>query len=478
MQGKENQFMKTAIVWFRNDLRIHDNEVLYRAAEKYDRVIPLYCLDETQLNGRAFGFRKMGPRRLKFILESLSDLQKGLIDLKSGLLIRKGSPAEIIADLVRQFEVSEVIVQKEVTREEIDQENAVQAALHSRARLKFYWGAALYHLNDLPFQATDLPDVFTAFRKKAETVVHVRSIFPFPKMPPLPEGLKGDAAMPTLADLGFTPLPIDPRAAIRFKGGETEALKRLQHFFWDTKSLSSYKITRNGLIGSDYSSKFSAWLSLGCLSPRFIYHQVKQYEAHVSKNDSTYWLIFELIWRDYFRFVAMKYGDKLFFPGGIKDVMPEVISNEKYMSAWTAGETGIPFVDANMRELTSTGFMSNRGRQNVVSFLIKDLKQDWRRGAAFFEQELIDYDVASNWGNWAYVAGVGNDPRTDRYFNVIGQAEKYDAAGTFVKRWIPELENIEMRKVHTPWKLSNAEKTFYGLHEKPWASPVMVPENW
>jgi deoxyribodipyrimidine photo-lyase len=159
----------------------------------------------------------------------------------------------------------------------------------------------------------------------------------------------------------------------------------------------------------------------------------------VTKNESTYWLIFELIWRDYFRMITKKYGNRIFKAGGIKNKILQLRQDPDIFKRWTEGQTGIPFIDANMRELKQTGFMSNRGRQNVASFLVKDLKIDWRMGASYFEYTLIDYDVHNNWGNWNYVAGVGNDPREDRYFNTQLQAQRYDPSGKYVKRWLPEL---------------------------------------
>lgn len=191
------------------------------------------------------------------------------------------------------------------------------------------------------------------------------------------------------------------------------------------------------MIGADYSSKFSPWLALGCLSPRYIYQQVKVYEAEYGSNDSTYWLIFELIWRDYFRFVMKKHGRKVFFLDGFNGAIASGRErNTELLQRWINGETGDAFVDANMRELKYTGFMSNRGRQNVASYLIDQMQIDWRLGASYFEEQLIDYDVASNWGNWSYIAGVGNDPRGKRVFNTEKQAKDYDPEGDYRTLWL------------------------------------------
>ncbi|NQX93050.1 MAG: DASH family cryptochrome, partial [Flavobacteriales bacterium] len=226
------------------------------------------------------------------------------------------------------------------------------------------------------------------------------------------------------------------RSALQFKGGIENAWERLNQYFWDREGLSTYKNTRNGLLGEDYSSKFSPWLAKGCISSRQIYWEVKRYESEVTSNQSTYWLIFELIWRDYFRFVSMKYGDRIFWPSGIKATPPPSRQHQRTFEHWINGTTKDDFVNANMIELKETGWMSNRGRQNVASYLVHDLNIDWRMGAAWFENRLLDYDPASNYGNWIYVAGVGNDPRPNRKFNTKRQAEMYDSKGEFVKHWL------------------------------------------
>ena len=212
-------------------------------------------------------------------------------------------------------------------------------------------------------------------------------------------------------------------------------MQRIQYYFWETNKLSFYKQTRNGLVGIDYSSKLSSWLSLGALSAREIYWQVKKYENEFKKNQSTYWLIFELIWRDYFKYISLKHGDKIFQIEGILNKKYNWDNKIEKLDSWINGTTNEPFVNANMIELSKTGWMSNRGRQNVASYFSKNLLIDWRIGAAYFESQLIDYDVHSNYGNWMYVSGVGNDPR-DRKFDVSWQAQKYDSQKKFQNLWI------------------------------------------
>lgn len=428
--------MKTSIVWFKTDLRLHDNETLIKAIAQSDEIIPVYCFDDADFVITEFGFKKIGNFRAQFLLQSLIDLDKNLRAIGSGLLIVKGKPQVEIPKIVQQYKATRVFSKKEVSYEENQTETKVREELFKlKCELKTFSTSTLYHAEDLPFSIKDIPDVFTNFRKKTEKDAFIRTSFDEPKEVKSPEN--EPLKLPTLEELGLNFEPIDLRAVLEFKGGETEAIARLNHYFFDTKCISEYKETRNGLVGADYSSKFSAWLALGCISPRFIYDELKKYETQFGANESTYWLVFELLWRDYFRFMMKKYNAKFFQQAGIQDKgIPVNKHNTHQLQEWINGETGIDFVDANMIELKRTGFMSNRGRQNVASYLCNDLKLDWRYGAAYFEEQLIDYDVCSNWGNWAYLAGVGNDPRGNRYFNIEKQASDYDKNKVYRNLWL------------------------------------------
>jgi deoxyribodipyrimidine photo-lyase len=300
--------------------------------------------------------------------------------------------------------------------------------------LNVYDANTLFEIKELPFPLKQLPDVFTKFRTIIEKECSVNEPLFFSEKiisPKLPE-----FQIPTPIQQLIEELKIDDRSAFPFQGGLKTAKERLQTYFFGTNLVATYKVTRNGMIGTDYSSKFSPWLALGCISPREIAAQLHQYETTKIKNDSTYWLCFELLWREYFHWVMRKYDRKLFLKNGIKENEP-VKRNSDFalFEKWKNGETGNEFVDANMRELNATGFMSNRGRQNVASYLCNDLHVDWRLGAAYFEEQLIDYDVCSNWGNWAYIAGVGNDPRGHRVFNVDKQANDYDKDHSYRNLW-------------------------------------------
>lgn len=428
--------MKTTVVWFKTDLRLNDNETLVKAIAQSDQIIPVYCFDESHFGTSEFGFEKTGSYRATFLLESIQDLDKNLRKLGSGLIIVKGKPEEEITKIVKQYSANKVVAKREVAIEEKRTEALVQEALFKiKCELETFSTSTLYHAEDLPFSIKNIPDVFTNFRKQTEKEAKIRTAFEKPIKINSPQ--IEPVVIPSIEELGLPFQSIDSRAAIVYKGGENEALKRLNHYFEETNSISTYKETRNGLVGADYSSKFSAWLALGCISPRFIYQELKKYEQKFGSNESTYWLVFELLWRDYFRFIMKKYNAKLFLQSGIKTNEVQINdTNSINLEAWINGKTGVDFVDANMIELKLTGFMSNRGRQNVASYLCNDLKLDWRLGAAYFEQQLIDYDVCSNWGNWAYLAGVGNDPREKRYFNIEKQAAQYDKNKTYVNLWL------------------------------------------
>lgn len=453
---------KRAIVWFRQDLRLHDNEALLDALKSADEVIPVYIFDERTFLGKTrFGFPKTGSYRTKFIIEAIEDLRQNLKALGSDLIVRVGKPEEILFNLAREVKSSWIFCNRERTKEEVFVQDTLEQLLWSVGQeMRYSRGKMLYYTADLPFPIHHTPDTFTQFRKEVERFVAVR--VPLPKPVDSFERLtvKIEAGeIPTLSDFELEMDTEESRASVTFKGGETEGLKRLQYYLWETKAIKTYKKTRNELLGSDYSSKFSPWLAQGCLSPKMIYQEVKRFEEAEGANDSTYWLFFELMWRDFFRFMGKKHGNKIFQKGGIKGVTDTKWTNsKKLLNRWVKGETGVPFIDANMKELSRTGFMSNRGRQNVASFLVKDLNVNWQLGADYFESILIDYDPCSNYGNWNYVAGVGSDPRENRYFNIITQAKRYDPQGEYVKHWLPVLGEIPAAKVHQPDMLSGVEQ--------------------
>lgn len=429
---------KRSIVWFKSDLRISDNETLVKAIKENDEIIPIYIFDEEDYQLTSFGTKKIGPFRFQFLREALTDLHEQLKSKGGGLVVLKGKTTEIISELIKKYDVSKIYCKQEVAYEEKARLAAVESvAWKQLCSVETFSTSTLFHASDLPFPLKSIPEVFTDFRKKVEKESTVRTCFDVPneiKTPLLPK-----FELPDFSDFGITTFESEPRTAFPFKGGETHALKRLNNYLFETNQIQNYKETRNQLIGENYSSKFSPWLAIGSISPKTIYHTVKNYEREVCANESTYWLIFELLWRDYFRFMMKKHNQEYFHQFGIKgENIPMHEHNAEAFEKWKNGETGNDFIDANMIELKRTGFMSNRGRQNVASYLHHDLQSDWRYGAAYFEEQLIDYDVCSNWGNWAYLAGVGNDPRGNRKFEIEKQAKQYDASMAFRQLWLKD----------------------------------------
>lgn len=449
---------RKVLLWYRRDLRLHDHQPLQAALAQRAVIIPVYCFDPREFTTMTLGFPKTGALRGQFVREAVLDLRDQLRQQGSDLIIRLGKPEVIIPQLCRQWHIDQVYWHREVTAEEIRVEQRLLSQLKQQAiAVRTFWGSTLHAPEDLPFSLDQLPELFTQFRKTVEKYAAIAAPLPTPsQLPPLPEGLER-GNVPELMQLGLETPQADPRGVMTFIGGETAGLQRLKDYFWTGDRLKVYKETRNGMLGADYSSKFSPWLAQGCLSPRYIAAQVAAYEEQRLANDSTYWLIFELLWRDYFRWICAKHGNQIFQPAGLQGVDIPWKQDEILFERWRTGTTGIPFVDANMRELLYTGFMSNRGRQNVASFLTKNLGIDWRWGAMWFESQLIDYDVCSNWGNWNYTAGVGNDARGFRYFNIPKQAKDYDPQGDYVRHWLPELAALPGAQIHQLWQLSPSE---------------------
>ena len=454
------------LLWFRNDLRIHDNEALVKATEKTQHVIPVYIFDPRIFKEHELGFPKTGKLRQQFLIESVENLRENLHKIGLNLIIKTGFPEDILPALAQEIDANELYTSEEITQEEVDIDSLVEQHLKAiGVAVKFFWQSTLYHVDDLPMDIENLPDIFTQFRNKVEKFAKIRPTYISQQSLPCSENVVRESFPCSEASI--------------LKGGETEAINRLNDYFWKKDLLKVYKETRNGMLGLDYSSKFSPWLANGCISPRFIYEEIRRYEQERIANESTYWLIFELIWRDYFRFIAMKFGNKIFHKEGIKNQGINWKYNKNIFEKWRTGETGVPLIDANMKELLATGFMSNRGRQNVASFLVKDLQIDWRWGAAWFESQLIDYDVCSNWGNWLYVAGVGNDPRENRYFNILKQATNYDPKGEYVKYWLPELGNVPADKIHSVGLLNQEEQKCFSIQlGVDYPNPIVDVRKW
>ena len=433
-----------ALIWFRNNLRILDNNILNKALQSNKNIIAYYNFDSTFFKRDRWGFNKTEKFRAKFLIETIENLKKSLKTLNISLIIDQSSSSKGLIDVIKKYGINSLYYQKEWTDEEQKVEQNLINELPHGFNLKSYYDQFLYHPEDIMIKPKEIPDVFSNFRKRIEKKIRVRECFTQPLKLDKSNLLNEDFEIPTLESLKLEGFEVNINSAFPFKGGTSEAFNRIDFYFWKTKKLGFYKKTRNGLIKTDYSSKLSSWLANGSISARQIYWEVKKFENEILKNQSTYWLIFELIWRDYFKYISLKYGNKIFQLKGLDSDIKVWKNDTDIINNWINGKTKDSFINANMIELKQTGWMSNRGRQNVASYLTKNLLIDWRVGASYFESMLIDYDVHSNYGNWIYNSGVGNDPIKDRKFNPKIQAERYDPRKTFQNLWLNKQYEIDL----------------------------------
>ncbi|MEM9367641.1 MAG: DASH family cryptochrome [Planctomycetota bacterium] len=460
--------MTCQLIWYRSDLRTRDHAPLFCAAAMDQPLIAVYVFDPRDYGNSPHGFPRMGRKRAQFLLEAVGDLRRRLRQLGGDLIVRSGHTEDVIAGCLSEFPVQSIHAHNASGTDEEERLAAVsEIAQQHNASLKLYEGETLYHPDDLPLAVSETPELFSKFRRQVEHASTIREPLDEPNRVSPPPLEIDPGTIPSLQRLfgsldpsnsEATEDPNDPQ----FEGGQAAAWHRIEAYIWEADRLRVYKETRNGMLERDDSSKLSPWLAHGCVSPRSIAAEIRRYEDERLANDSTYWLLFELMWRDYFHFILRKHRHRLFRASGLQGIALPWRNDEVSFSAWCEGCTGYPLVDANMVELQRTGFMSNRGRQNVASFLTKNLGIDWRLGAEYFESRLIDHDVASNWGNWNYAAGVGNDARGFRFFHIIKQAKKYDPDGAYVKHWVPSLSPVSECEVHTPWEMSPARQAELG----------------
>ncbi len=396
---------KSIVHWFRKDQRVNDHAIFSNLGS-FSTVTAFYVHEKEIESVFNLGFPKIGNHRKLFLEQSLQELRDSLSSLHVQLHIFQ-SVEELIASTVLNNEV--LSYQKLYGTEELSIEQSITSIFKGTTYV--FDDFTLVDKNNLPFTLDNMPSVFTQFKNAV--------------------GAEG-AYQETIQ------LPLLPTVSTTYNlvGGETQALNRLTYYFTESQLLSTYELTRNGMLGTDFSSRLSPWLAIGNITPRTIFDYIVRYEEEIESNKSTYWLIYELLWRDFFQLQLQLWGSLFFQVGGIQQKQIRYTSNTAAFEKWMQGNTGDDLVDANMRELNTTSWMSNRGRQNTASFLIHDLKQDWRWGAAYFESALVDYDPASNWGNWMYIAGVGHDARPFRKFNTKLQAERYDSEGTYRKLWL------------------------------------------
>jgi deoxyribodipyrimidine photo-lyase len=434
--------MKT-LLWFRNNLRLHDNPALAHAAATSRELIPLYIHDTSFPSVLPLtDLPEKGDFRKKALQEALLGLSAGLSALNSGLVVSTGPLETILEALFAKSPFGRIVSSIEPGTWEAAQQQTVERwASRKNIKTSFLECGALFDAGQLPYEGS-LPFMFTDFRKKVEAVCKVQNAAVIAKVAPLPDAL--------ITETGAVPAKTwqvpDKRTAFPFEVSEKTALEHLSRYTAENGPVRTYKETRNGMLGTAYSTKFSPFLAHGVLSPRTVWHQISAHESRYGGNDSTYWVKFELLWREFFRHAMYRSGNTYFRKRGLLRKSPEFTGKANLFEAWATGTTGNPLVDAAMRELKFTGYLSNRARQNVASYFVHRLKLDWRLGAEYFQHQLIDYDAASNWGNWAYVAGVGNDPRA-REFNLERQLQMYDPKLEYVKTWVEELGKVKAEEV-------------------------------
>lgn len=459
-------------------------------------------------------FWRCGPHRAKFIAESVWDVKSDLQSKGSDLAIRVGLVGDVLNDLIAGFkngkaetEVVGVWMTEEEGVEEKREERAAQRAAEKSGIDFRLWTDEKYFIDDrdVPFDnPRKYPDVFTSYRKSVEPLRDApRKVLSTPKsLPALPDFVPAQKEpfsipesyddleqallrplkeKPMLKDMGSMPKGV--KSAAPFEGGSKAGQARIQHLI-ASGSMTKYKDTRNGLLGLDFSTKLSAWLALGCITARQVHFQLLDFEDGRNdqykgtqgygkgENKGTAAVRFELLWRDYMRLCTKKFGPRLFRIEGFRDddsypwKYPEQDAEaQKALERFLKGTTGTGLIDASQRELWHTGYTSNRARQNVASYLAKHLGINWKLGAEWYESLLMDYDLSSNWGNWQYVAGVGNDPRGEaRVFNPVKQAFDYDSQGEYVKAWVEEVRGLtEPQEIFQVWKVEPARRKELGL---------------
>ena len=394
------------VYWFRNDLRLNDNEALYAAVRSAQEVIPVYIFDPRQFENTRLGFRRTGALRAQFLIECIIDLRNSLREKGGDLLIRIGEPEKIIAQLAETYNADYVYTSKEIAPEETRIESSLSKRLKiSNIDIKLFWMDTLSPIMDLPFPIFKLPSDFDQFHSTIKDHLKIKKAIAEPGHITLPQEYEA-GIIPSLPMLGIDPQEIivsNIHADTIRRGGETIALARLDTFI---KNCTDNNINPDF---KDYltDSQLTNWLSLGCISARSIYNAVT---GCLQENPFANLLVNNLLARDYFHWTLLRFGPRLFKPSGIKHNFNQQWLNDLALfEKWKNSETDNLSVNEIMKKLISTGDLSSSERETAAVYLIKDLGVNWTWGAMYFESFLIDYDVSVNWGRWNNLAGVGTE---------------------------------------------------------------------
>jgi deoxyribodipyrimidine photo-lyase len=476
------------------DARLEENPLFHHALQHaQEQGLNLWCIwviSPDVLETPAWAAKhnmhlpSLGPHRFRFLTERFQELAQELRAHGIPLLWETASPTDCAKQCVGQGIAVQACAMAESSAWNERQHLQVLRNWAEQQHITCHsaWMHTLYTPKQLPFSSQTLPLGFTSFRRtienrslpidaplsKSETKL-IRSTAPETYWQLYDASVFTPPDYQTLFSGGVWDENVEAyySSGLRFSGTRLDGLDHMSRYLEaaETAPVRTYKQTRNALLGdTGGGSRFSPWLASGTLGPKTLFYALKQHEARLNKNDSTYWLFVELLWREYFQWLSLKQGNTLFLTNGLKGAPLPATKNMALFQHWLNGTTGIPLHDAAMRELKQTGYISNRVRQTSASLLCKGLKLPWQWGAAVYEHYLIDYDPASNYGNWQYIAGIGVDPR-DRVFNLYKQSLDYDPEGQYVKHWLPYLKSVPAPQCHNPEGLTTLEKGLYGLEE-------------
>jgi deoxyribodipyrimidine photo-lyase len=422
--------VRTAVVLFTRDLRVHDQPALAAAIAAAEQIVPLFVVDRAVL--ARFG----APNRVAFLLDALRDLDASLRERGGALAVRDGDVVEETMRVARDARADALFLSEDVSSYAQVRERRLAAACDADGlALHVLPGVTVIPPGELAPVGGDYYKVFTPYWRRWQPAPR-RSLAPAPRRIAIPARL-AKGRLPALSKLTAG----SPSAELP-RGGESECRKRLAR--WLSHGLAHYDRLHDGLA-DDGTSRLGACLHFGCLSPLEL---VERARGRVGAES----FVRQLCWRDFYAQLLAARPETSqadFRPRGRR-----WRDDPSAFAAWKAGRTGFPVIDAGMRQLAREGWMPNRARLLTGSFLAKNLLIDWRLGAAHFFDLLVDGDVATNTGNWQWVAGTGVDTRPNRVFNPISQARRFDPDGAYVRRYVPELAHIEGAAVHEPWKLA------------------------
>jgi deoxyribodipyrimidine photo-lyase len=425
--------MRGVVVLFSRDLRVHDHPALAAAVREADRVVPLFVFDDAIL-GRGFA----RPNRLRFLLDSLADLDASLTDLGGRLFLRRGDVVAETLAVVAEAGAEAVFTSHDVSGFAARRRQRLGAACaEARVELREFPGVTVVSPGDAVPSGSDHFQVFTPYHR-AWQASPWRPVLAVPGRVEVPPSLAVGRAPSLTSLVDGTPSPdLAP-------GGETAG--RALVTAWGRSHLARYE-ERHDDLAADGTSRLSPYLHFGCLSPL-------ELAQRLQRRPGAEPFVRQLCWRDFYHQLLAARPETV-----RRDMRPRHDrwhDDPTALAAWQEGRTGYPIVDAGMRQLAREGWMHNRARLLTASFLTKHLYLDWRLGAAHFFDLLVDGDVANNIGNWQWVAGTGADTRPNRIFNPLRQAERYDPDGDYVRRYVPELAGVAGAAVHRPWELTEA----------------------